>query len=117
MSFATNMQTVASNLLTSYGRSITLSRVTEGAYDTATSSLTPGSTTSYSGYGHPSPYTTEEVDGSTVLIDDIKLLLYTSSTPLVGDTATLDSIVHRVISVQKLSAQGINIVYKLQLRS
>lgn len=116
MTFATNLQGVALQLLTNYGRSISLQRVTEGAYNTSTSTLASGTTTSYSGYGHPSPYTSNELANVDLLSTDIKLILYSTTMPLVGDVVTIDSVIYRVLSVQKVNAQGVNIIYKLQLR-
>lgn len=116
MSFATNLQATASTLLTKYGRAVTLGRVAEGAYDTATSAVAAGTTTAFSGYGHPSPYKLSDIDGVVVQGGDIDLLLYSSTEPLVGDIAAIDSLNYRVMSVQKLNAQGIDIAYKLQLR-
>jgi hypothetical protein len=116
MTFATNLRTVALNLLTNYGQSVSLQRVTEGSYNTSTSALATGTTTSYTGYGYPSPYNSTELANNDILSSDIKLLLFTTTLPLVGDVATIDTIVHRVLSVQRISAQGSDIIYKLQLR-
>lgn len=116
MTFAANMQATALSLLTQYGRAVTLGRVVEGSYDTATSAVSAGTTTSYSGKGHTSPYKASEVDGAVVQGGDVNLLLYATTEPLVGDTATIDARVYRVMTVDKLNAQGVNIAYKLQLR-
>lgn len=116
MTFASDLQGVALDLLSDLGESITLSRVVEGDYNTATSEAGATPPTTYTGYGHPSPYNKNEVDGSTILMSDIRLLIYTTTTPLVGDVATIDGVAHRVESVQKIRAQGTNIIYKLQLR-
>ncbi len=116
MSFATNMQATTLRLLTLYGRPVTLGRVAEGTYNTATSAVAAGTTTSYSGKGHPSPYKLSDIDGALVQGGDIDLLLYSSTEPLVGDTASINSLSYKVMGVNKLNAQGLNIAYKLQLR-
>lgn len=73
----------------------------------------------YSAYGLPDGYNSLEVDGTSVRNADIKLWLSTPTTgeiPLVGDTATIDSVVHRVVNVNKITAQGSNLIYELQCR-
>lgn len=117
MTFATRMQSTALNLLTKYGRSVTLTRVTEGTYNPETSDTGVSFTTTFSGYGHPSPYSVQELDNELILLTDIKLLFYSTTVPSIGDTASIDNLSYRVMSVQKLNAQGQNIVYILQLRN
>lgn len=116
MTFATNMQAVASNLLTKYGRSVSFSRTVEGAYNPATSDTGSGTTTSYTGLAHPVPYTVAEIATGVVTVKDVKLLTYCTTLPLIGDTAIVDGEVYRIMNVERVSAQGSNIVYRLQLR-
>ncbi len=116
MTFATNMQTVALNLLTKYGRSVAFSRTVEGPYDPITSSVDIVSTTSYTALAHPAPYTVAEIATGMVTIKDIKLLAYSATLPLIGDAASIDGDSYRVMNVDKVSAQGTNIIYRLQLR-
>lgn len=118
MSFATNMIATARRLIQTYGESITLQRVAEGAYVPTTGAVGAATTTNYTAYGAPVDYNQAEVDGATIRTTDIKLWLElpTTVTPLVGDTATFNSVTHRVITVEKLRAQGSEIVYVLQLR-
>ena len=117
MSFATGLQTTASTLLTTYGQALTFTRVAEGDYNPVDSSTGPATTTTYTGKGHPSAYTAIEVDGTLIQQKDVKLTLYTTGTPAVDDAVTLDTVVYRVMSVEKVNAQGLTIIYKLQLRS
>lgn len=116
MTFASNMQSVASSLLTKYGRSVPFSRTVEGDYNPTTSGVGSGIDTTYTGIGHPSPYTAAEIATGTVTVKDIKLLTYSITTPLIGDTAVIDDDVYRVMNVDRISAQGEDIVYRLQLR-
>lgn len=116
MTFATNMQSVASRLLTKYGRVVTLTRVTEGAYNPSTSDAADGATITYSGVAHPSPYTVAEIATGTVTVGDVRLLIYTTTAPLIGDTAVVDTVTYRVMNVDRVSVQGQDIIYRLQLR-
>ena len=118
MSFSTNMIAVGRRLIKKYGELITLQRVAEGAYVPTTGAVGAGTTTNYTAYGAPVDYNQSEVDGTTIRTSDTRLWLEvpTTVTPLVGDTATFNSVTQRVISVEKLRAQGNDVVYALQLR-
>jgi hypothetical protein len=116
MSFATDLKATALSLLTTYGRSIVFTRVVEGSYVTTTSAVGAGTTTTYTVYGHTSPYKAANIDGVTTQRGDIEVLIYSPTEPLVGDSAAIDTLSYRVLSIQKLNAQGVNIAYKLQLR-
>lgn len=119
MSFATNMVALARRQLEAFGRTVNLVRVTEGAYNVATGATAAATTANYSAYGLPDGYNSLEVDGTSIRNSDIKLWLSTPTTgevPLVGDTATIDSVVHRIVNVGKITAQGSNLIYELQCR-
>jgi len=118
MSFATNLTSVGRRLIQAYGESITLQRVVEGAYDVSDGSVAAGTTTNYTAKGHPSEYNNNEIDDTSIRKADIKLWLEkpTTQVPTVGDTATLNSETYRVIDVQNLRAQGVDVVYILQCR-
>ena len=122
MTFASRMQGTASRLLTTYGQAVTFYREAQGDFNPATGAVGTGTTLSYSAIGHPAPYTKDEVGtvttsiGTLVQFSDVNLLTYSTTAILIGDTVALDSVVHRVMSVQKVNVQGYNIVYKVQLR-
>ena len=116
MTFATNMQTVANNLLSTYGQTVTFSRTTQGAFTPSTGAVAAGTSTTYTAKVQPSEYKTEEINNQEVLYGDVKLLTYSITAVLVGDTVSLDSVVYRVMSVVKTQAQGSTIVYKVQIR-
>lgn len=116
MSFATDMQEVANDLLTEFGQSVTFGRTTQGTFVPSTGAVGAGTSTNYTALVHPSDYTSEEIDGVSVLYGDIKLLVYSITAVLVGDTISLDTVVYRIMSVIKIRAQGATIVYKVQIR-
>jgi hypothetical protein len=116
MSFSSNMQVVASRLLTQYGEDVDVSRPNIILVDPSTGIATEGSPTSFSGVGHPSKYETPYIDNITVLQTDIKLIFYSVTAPTVGDVFTLNSVDYTALSVQRVRAQGSNIYYIVQLR-
>lgn len=119
MSLSTTMIALARKQLEDKGRAVALVRVTEGAYDVTDGTVGAATTVNYSAYGLPDGYNSLEVDGTSVRNSDIKLWLSTPTTgevPLVGDTATIDSVVHRIVNVGKITAQGSDLIYELQCR-
>lgn len=116
MTFATNMAATALRLLTTYGQSISVTRDVIGSYDSSTGTVTDSSDTTYSGYGYPSNYNSYQIDGTLVRQDDTLLIFSSTTAPVVNDIFTVGSQVLTVISVLKITAQGSNIVYKVQLR-
>ena len=119
MSLSTTMITLARTQLEDKGRAVSLERVTEGAYDVTDGTVGAATTVNYSAYGLPDGYNSLEVDGTSVRNSDVKLWLSTPTTgevPAVGDTATIDSVVHRIVNVGKITAQGSNVLYELQCR-
>ncbi len=116
MTFASDMQSLASSLLTEFGRAVTFSRYVEGEYNPMSSETGAGTATTYSAVAYPYPYNINEIDNQLILKRDIKLITYTTALPLVGDTVTLDTVVHRVMGVDIITAQSSNVVYELQLR-
>jgi hypothetical protein len=114
--FSTNLKGVANKLLTTYGQSISFVRWVTTEYNTATGGVDPVTSTTFSGLGHPSSYKLDEIDGQTIQVNDVKMIVYSTSEPKIEDEATVDSVVYRVMNVDKLQAQGEAIVYRLQLR-
>ncbi len=76
MTFSTNLKDVALRLLTTYGRPVDFDRADEGDYNPYTSETGSDTTTSYSGNGHPSPYSSIEIASGSVEVKDIQLLLH-----------------------------------------
>lgn len=114
--FSTSLSDAATSLLTNFGESVTFERVTEGSYNPSTSDVGASTTTTFTGYGHPGPFSNNEIDGELIRATDISLITKVSTEPQEGDTVTLSSTEYRVMSVTKLRAQGVNIVYRVQLR-
>lgn len=114
--FSTNMKNVANSLLTNYGQDISFVRWTTSEYNTATGAVEPMQSTTFSGKGHPNNYRLDEIDGETIQVNDVRLIVYSVTAPQIQDEATVDSVIYRVMNVEKLQAQGEAIVYRLQLR-
>lgn len=117
MSLLTSMQAVANKLLTDKGESVTFSRESAGTFDPVTGTTTGSTTSTFSGYCHPSPYALQEIDGTLVQQGDIRLMVESmTSTPQPGDTVTFRSEAYRVMSNRPISVQGGDAAYYCQLR-
>jgi hypothetical protein len=119
MTFATNLLATARRLIEAYGQSISFARVVEGSFVPSTGAVGAGTSSSYTAYGAPMQYSSREIDNVTVMTNDVLIWVEvnaSSSIPIVGDVATLSTIAHRILDVQKLVAQGTTVVYKLQAR-
>lgn len=113
---STNLKAIASSLLTDFGETVTFIRETTSEYNVNTGAVDPVTTTTYSGNGYTRFYTINEIDGNIVQQNDIFLLVYTTTEPVVNDTVSVDSVLYRVMNVEKLKAQGENVLYRVQLR-
>lgn len=116
MAFSDDMFDVGQELLIELGQSISVTRDVIGAYAPATGTVTDSSDTTYSGYGYPTNYRTNQIDGTLVKADDTLLIFSSSTVPLVNDIFTVGSKVLTAINVQKITAQGNNVLFKVQLR-
>lgn len=114
--FSTNLKNTALSLLTKYGQEVTFTRYGTSEYNVATGSVDNVSTTTYTCYAHPSSYNLSEIDGQTIQINDVALIVYSTTEPLIQDEASIDSITYKVLAVEKMKAQGEAVLYRLQLR-
>ena len=113
--FSDRMTATALRLLTQYGESVGAER-RETTYDPATGEANSSSVTTYSGKGYPSNYNKSEMDGVIIQQDDILLVFSSVEEPKVGDVMVVHGKDYTAISVQLITAQGNNVVYKVQLR-
>ena len=116
MTFTSNMAATTLRLLTNYGQAITVVRDVTGAYDSSAGTVTDSSDISYSGYGYPEQYASSLIDGVLVKQQDVKLTFSSTTSPAVNDIFTVSSVAYTALNVEKITAQGSNIVYIVQLR-
>lgn len=104
-------------LMRTHGYTVTFKRPQSGgSYDPATGTVTGGSEISWTGVGVFTNFRDEEVDGTSILTDDRKLLLQAvdlEREPEVSDT--VDDTV-QVINVRKMQSGPTVIAYILQTR-
>lgn len=107
----TRQRETATRLITKNGKSITLNRVTQGAYDPSTGDASEVASTAV-GVGVLLKFSNNEIDGSNILSSDRKLI-YTGQEPKIDDRY----INERVVSVNPLDPDESGaILYTCQLR-
>lgn len=115
----TKLRATASSLLSKFGKSVTLTSLTSGAYDssTRTTATTESNTTANAiieDYNNGAIF----VSGGLILMGDKKLTFAASdvSMPSPGDTVTIDSVVWSVKSVKETWSGEQVASYEVQVR-
>lgn len=114
--FSDRLYSTALRLLKQYGEAVTAVRDNTSGYDPNTGIVTDTTDTNYSGFGYPSNYNKFNIDGNLIQQDDILLILSSTTEPLVNDIFTVQSKAYTALTIQKITAQGQKIIYKVQLR-
>ena len=114
--FSDEMQEAASELITELGEAVVCTRGNSGAYDPSDLSVANSPNVEYAGVGAPTQYGINEIDGINIKIDDTLMFFYSTTEPNVGDQFRFNSIDYNVIRVERVRAQGEDIMYKVQLR-
>ncbi len=114
--FSDRMAATALQLLTTYGQSISAVRNVTNGYSPITGIVTDIMDTTYTGVGYPSNYNAKQIDGMLIQQDDILLILRSTTEPLLNDIITISGKAYTALMIQKITAQGSNIIYKIQLR-
>lgn len=116
MSFSSRLQATALRLLSEYGQSISVVRDVIGAYAVSTGTVTDSADTTYTGYGYTEDYNAYLIDNTVIKQQDVKLTFYSTTQPEVNDIFTVDGQGYTALNVQRVTAQGVNVVYIVQLR-
>jgi hypothetical protein len=104
-------------MVAKFGRAVTLTRLTAGAYDPATSSSVVVETTQ-AGKGIVLDHESKDIDGTLVKAGDRKLLLSPVgiTPPIVGDHATVGATKYAITSVSELNPAGTLVLVTCNLR-
>lgn len=115
--FSDGLTATALRLLTTYGQAIS-AEVRTTSYNPNTGDITVINNDGYAGYGYPSNYAQSDIDGHVIMQDDTLLIFSVLNTevPAVNDIFVIGTKRLTALSVQKVTAQGSNIIYKIQLR-
>ena len=109
----------ASKLLAKNGEPVTIQFPGTPGFDPITGDPTtavPGQTIACKGY--PSRYKSSEIDGSTIISGDVRLIMeLVTPRPTVNSTATVDAKTYRIMDLQPIRKSGADVVYIAQLRA
>lgn len=114
--FSDRMSALAIRLLTKFGQTIVFTNTTQGVFDPDTNLSAAPTTVNYNVLAAPGEYTRFERDLESVRQDDIKLTAQSTTQPEIGDKFTIDTVEYEVVSVDKVKAQGVTIIYEIQGR-
>ena len=116
-SFYDNLALTASRLLNKYGQQVTFTRSVNGSYSPTTGTYSTSSSTTFKAYGAVFNYRESEVDGSSILSTDLKLLLEKpKKLPEVNDVVLVNGSSYFVFTTSPLAPAGTNVVVECQLR-
>lgn len=112
-----SFQSIAISEIANKGQSLTLTRVTTGAFNPATSEITGDSTADETIKAVVTEFKEKQIDGSTVQRGD-KLLLVSPDfdAPTLKDKITISGLEYSIINVDTVSPAGVDILYKIQVR-
>jgi hypothetical protein len=117
VSFYSELASTADEILREFGSVGLLSRVTPGAYDPATGTSTPATTT-VSVIAAVFDYDTAAADGSLILQGDKQVFMSAVgiTPPAAGDILTWQTVAYTVIAVKPLAPAGVDTLHELQVR-
>lgn len=101
-------------LLTKFGRQLTFTRTTDGAFDPETGTKTQ-TTTTFTKYGCVFDYTAEEIALNNIEAGDRRILAE-GHTYAVGDKVSLDGASYRVVRVSNIQPAATVVACNLQVR-
>jgi len=118
MTLDTRARATADKLIGKFGKSVTLTRVTEGTYDPSTGEMSGGSTTTETVAALVKDYNGIELLSGMVQAGDrkVKVAALNVSEPQINDTLTIDSLVYSVLAVKSIWSGEKVAIYELQVR-
>ena len=113
-----NSRQTASDLISKFGKLITLSKHSASAYDPVTGELSASSVSDLSVKVLVKDYKPNEFSGGAIQTGDKKLTLAALNldTPNVSDTVTIDAVIYSVLSVRTIWAGELAVMFELQVR-
>lgn len=113
-----NSAATALRLLTRFGRPVTVTRETPGAYDPATGTDAAGTSQTWTPSGVKLEYTQREIDGTNIKAGDQRVYMSAAAglDPQPGDAVTLGAEVWRVVKSSTLAPAGVAVLLDVQVR-
>lgn len=119
MTFYSEMQGVANELLTEFGDTWTLRRVNKGTYNPSTNTRTTDSTDNYSVKCVRQNYKNNQIDGENIQNGDILLLVDAYGLEITPDTTDIfinSSETWQIVNIELIKPGDTIVMYKIQVR-
>lgn len=108
------------SLVERFGESLTLESTSAGTYSATTRSYTGETTTTTTLRGAPVPYTTREIDGTTIVAGDVRFIIAgtpaPSTVPAEGHIIVWNSVRYRVLGTMPMAVGGQIAAYEVHAR-
>ena len=115
--FYTEMAETALELLTEFGKTVTLVRVTGDTFDPVTGAAVAGSDASVTTTGLIKPYNDSLIDGTRILSGDKELVLSNEQVPTQTDKVTIDGENWAIVNIKSIKPDDATpVVYFCQCR-
>lgn len=114
--FSDRLTATALKLLKAYGQYVACHSEGYSAFDPATGEATATGLSDYDAWGYPSNYRLSQIDGELIRAGDVLLILSTTTVPQLNDIFDISGITYTALNIQKITAQGNDIIYKIQVR-
>ena len=115
--FYADMAATALELLTEFGKTVTLVRVTGDSYDPVDGSDVAGSDASVTTTGLIKPYNDSLIDGTRILSGDKELVLSNEQVPTQTDKVTIDGENWAIVNIKTIKPDdATSVVYFCQVR-
>ena len=115
--FSDRVSNTARGLLTKYGQAVTCVKDNTSDLDPTDGTIIEyPADTNYIGVGYPSQFKDNQIDGTLIKRSDTRLILSSTTVPDNNDILTFSGVAYTAINVQKITAQGNNVIYIVQCR-
>jgi len=105
----------ADDLIAQFGRTLSFTRITQGAYDPATGTTTDVETP-YTAKAVRTRFSVEERRDSSIQVDDIKLVAEADGAYTVNDKVSIDSEDFLIVRSDPIRPADVTLAYTLQAR-
>lgn len=119
MSFYGEMSATARDMLREFGKPVTVTLVTQGTYDPATSAKSHDAEIITATKGVQTSFSLRDVDGTSILATDVRLLVAASSLarkPKPGDRVVIAGETYGVVNSKAVEPGPVALLYAVQLR-